>query len=101
MQLQGLNRPFAAIMGGFLAGISLLMLIRHKSSLGGLGILVIHLQNTRGWRAGTVQMLGDCVILSLGLLVISPGEVGLSILSAAALNLVIGINHRPDRYFGF
>ena len=49
----------------------------------------------------SVQMSVDVLILSLGLLVISPGEVGLSILSAAALNLVIGINHRPDRYFGF
>jgi uncharacterized membrane-anchored protein YitT (DUF2179 family) len=43
----------------------------------------------------------DVIILSLGLLVVSPGQVGLSILSAAALNLVVGINHRPDRYFGF
>ena len=96
-----LDPVFAAVMGGLLAGIGILILMRHGASLGGSGVLAIYLQKTRGWRAGSVQMSVDVLILSLGLLVISPGEVGLSILSAAALNLVIGINHRPDRYFGF
>ena len=96
-----LDPVFAAVMGGLLAGIGILILMRHGASLGGAGVLAIYLQKTRGWRAGTVQMSLDVFILSLGLLVISPGQVGLSILSAAALNLVIGINHRPDRYFGF
>lgn len=96
-----LDPVFAAVMGGLLAGIGILILMRHGASLGGSGVLAIYLQKTRGWRAGTVQMSLDVCILSLGLLVVSPGEVGLSILSAAALNLVIGINHRPDRYFGF
>ena len=96
-----LDPVFAAVMGGLLAGIGILILMRHGASLGGSGVLAIYLQKTRGWRAGSVQMSIDLLILSLGLLVINPGEVGLSILSAAALNLVIGINHRPDRYFGF
>ena len=45
-------------------------------------------------------MAGDCLILALGLFVVSPGQVGLSVLAAGALNLVIAINHRPERYFG-
>ena len=96
-----LDPVFAAVMGGLLAGIGILILMRHGASLGGSGVLAIYLQKTRGWRAGSVQMSIDVLVLSLGLLVVSPGQVGLSILSAAALNLVIGINHRPDRYFGF
>ena len=96
-----LDPVFAAVMGGLLAGIGILILMRHGASLGGSGVLAIYLQKTRGWRAGSVQMSIDVLILSLGLLVVSPSQVGLSILSAAALNLVIGINHRPDRYFGF
>ena len=100
VQLQGLNRPFAAIMGGFLAGISLLMLIRHKASLGGLGILVIYLQNTRGWRAGKLQMAADCLILGTAIFVRDPLSVGLSILGALALNLVIAVNHKAGRYMG-
>ena len=95
-----LDRLFAAIMGGFLAGISLLMLIRHKSSLGGLGILVIHLQNTRGWRAGKLQMAADCLILGAALFICDPLSVGLSIVGALALNLVIAVNHKAGRYMG-
>lgn len=95
-----LDRSLAAIMGGFLAGISLLMLIRHKASLGGLGILVIHLQNTRGWRAGKLQMAADCLILGAAILIRDPLSVGLSILGALALNLVIAVNHKAGRYMG-
>jgi uncharacterized membrane-anchored protein YitT (DUF2179 family) len=100
IQVQGLNRWFAAVMGGFLAGISLLMLIRHKASLGGLGILVIHLQNTRGWRAGKLQMAADCVILLAAIFIRDPLSVGLSIVGALALNLVIAVNHKAGRYMG-
>ncbi len=100
VHVQDLNRPFAAIMGGFLAGISLLMLIRHKASLGGLGILVIHWQNTRGWRAGKLQMAADCLILTAALFIRDPLSVGLSIVGALALNLVIAVNHKAGRYMG-
>lgn len=100
VELHNLNRGFAAVMGGFLAGVSLLMLIRHKASLGGLGILVIHLQNTRGWRAGKLQMAADCVILGAALFVRDPLSVGLSIMGALALNLVIAVNHKAGRYMG-
>lgn len=100
VELHNLNRGFAAVMGGFLAGVSLLMLIRHKASLGGLGILVIHLQNTRGWRAGKLQMAADCVILGAALFVRDPLSVWLSIIGALALNLVIAVNHKAGRYMG-
>jgi uncharacterized membrane-anchored protein YitT (DUF2179 family) len=98
--LQSIDRLFAAVMGGFLAGISLLMLIRHRASLGGLGILVVHLQNTRGWRAGKVQMAADCLILAAAVFVRDPVSVALSIVGAIALNLVIAVNHKAGRYMG-
>ncbi|MCE1184918.1 MAG: YitT family protein [Rhodocyclales bacterium] len=90
----------AAITAGLQAGVGILILIRHGASLGGLGVLALYLQKTRGWRAGTVQMAGDCLILLAGLLAMSPTQVALSVLAAGALNLVIGVNHRPGRYFG-
>jgi uncharacterized membrane-anchored protein YitT (DUF2179 family) len=98
--LQSVDRLFAAVMGGFLAGIAILMLIRHRASLGGLGILVVHLQNTRGWRAGKVQMAADCLILAAAVLVRDPASVALSIVGAVALNLVIAVNHKAGRYMG-
>jgi uncharacterized membrane-anchored protein YitT (DUF2179 family) len=95
-----LDPVFAAVMAGLLAGTGILILIRHGASLGGVTILALYLQKRRGWRAGWVQMAIDCAILSLAFLVLSPDKVALSVLGAAALNFVIAVNHRPDRYFG-
>ena len=100
IEFHTLNRVFAALMGGFLAGVGLLILIRHRASLGGLGILVIHLQNRRGWRAGHLQMAADSLILGAAIFVRDPLSVGLSIVGALALNLVIAANHKAGRYMG-
>lgn len=91
---------FAAIMGGLLAGVGILMLMRHNASLGGLGVLAIYLQQRRGWRAGVVQMVCDVLILASAFLVLPPAGVALSVLGALALNFVIAVNHRPERYHG-
>ncbi len=91
---------FAAVIGGLLAGAGLLMLIRHQASLGGLGIMAIYLQKTRGWSAGNVQMAADGMIVLGALFVVELDKVALSVLGAFMLNLVLTINHRPGRYFG-
>jgi uncharacterized membrane-anchored protein YitT (DUF2179 family) len=95
-----LDRTFAAVMAGFMAGVGLLILIRHRASLGGLGILVIHLQNTRGWRAGKLQMAADVLIVIAALFIRDPLSVALSVIGALALNLVIAVNHKTGRYMG-
>lgn len=100
LALQSINAVFAAVMGGFLAGVGLLILIRHKASLGGLGVLAIHLQNSKGWRAGKVQMAADFLIVGAALLIRDPLGVALSIVGALALNLVIAVNHKAGRYMG-
>jgi uncharacterized membrane-anchored protein YitT (DUF2179 family) len=97
IQIQGIHPVFAAIMGGLLAGTGIL--IRHGASLGGVSIMAIYLQKIRHWRAGIVQMGVDVAILLLGLWVLSPTQVMLSVLGAFALNMVIAINHRAGRYF--
>lgn len=96
-----LNPAFAAIMAGLLTGVGLLMLMRHKASLGGVGVLAIYMQEKHGWNAGKIQMGVDCAIVLAALFVKSPWLIVLSILGAIALNLVIAINHRPGRYSGF
>lgn len=98
--VQSVDRLFAAIMGGFLIGVGLLMIIRHKASLGGLGVMALYLQNTRGWRAGKVQMALDVAILAAGLFIRDPLSVGLSVVGALALNLVLAVNHKQGRYLG-
>ena len=100
VELHKLDRLFAAIMGGFLAGISLLMLIRHKASLGGVNILALFLQERFGLRAGAVQMGIDAIIVLGAIFVVTPDKVALSVLGAVMLNLVLALNHRSDRYVG-
>jgi uncharacterized membrane-anchored protein YitT (DUF2179 family) len=91
---------FAAVMGGFLIGVGLLMLFRHRASLGGLNVLALFLQERRGWPAGKVQMAIDCAIVAAALFFVPPAKVALSVLGAVALNLVVAVNHKPGRYLG-
>ncbi|GLR14930.1 membrane protein [Chitinimonas prasina] len=100
IHLDHLNTAFSAVLAGLLAGTGLLMLIRHRASLGGLGVLALYLQERHGWRAGKLQMAADCLILLGALLALPAAEVLLSILGAMAMNMVIAINHRPGRYIG-
>jgi uncharacterized membrane-anchored protein YitT (DUF2179 family) len=79
-------------------GVGLLILFRHRASLGGFNILVLYLQERRGWRAGYVQLALDCVILALSIPVISASSAAISILGAAVLNVSLALNHRPGRY---
>lgn len=89
---------YAAVMGGLLMGAGFLMLFRHRASLGGVGILALYLQEARGWRAGKVQMVIDCLIVAGAFFVVVPVQVLYSLLGAVALNVILAVNHRPGRY---
>ncbi|RCK40308.1 YitT family protein [Thalassospira xiamenensis] len=93
-----LNPIFAAIAGGALMGIGLLMLFRHRAGLGGINILALYLQEHFGIRAGYFQLAVDLVILACAFLTLPFNKVLLSILGAVVLNLIIALNHRPGRY---
>jgi uncharacterized membrane-anchored protein YitT (DUF2179 family) len=90
--------PLAAVLGGLLCGAGMLMLFRHRASLGGLNVLVLYLQDKFGWRAGKVQMVIDSLIVLGALWVADWERVALSVLGAVVLNLTLTINHRPGRY---
>ncbi len=92
--------PYAAIMGGLLMGIGLLILFRHGASLGGLNILAIWLQERHGVRAGKFQMAVDSAIVVASFFIVTPWVLALSVLGAVALNVVLAVNHRPGRYLG-
>ena len=91
---------YAALIGGAIMGLGLLILFRHRASLGGVNILVLFLQERFGLRAGYVQLGIDAAILTGGLFVVAPDRIALSLLGAVALNLVLALNHRPGRYIG-
>ena len=95
-----LNVVYAAVFGGFAIGIGLLILFRHRASLGGVNILALFLQERFGLRAGNFQMGIDALIVMAAVFVVPVDKVLLSVLGAVALNLVLAINHRADRYMG-
>lgn len=98
----GLGAPwFSAVLGGLLVGVGLLILLRHKASLGGIGILAAFAQEKLGWRAGKFQLVIDCLILAAACLVLKPWLTALSVLGAVVLNLVLTVNHKPGRYNGY
>ncbi len=89
---------YVALIGGLLMGVGFIVLFRHQASLGGINILALYLQQTRGIRAGKIQMGLDFIIVLASLAVVTPIALAASILGAFALNLAISLNHRPGRY---
>ncbi|MHC6593362.1 YitT family protein [Arthrobacter sp. C152] len=93
--------PIYGVLGGnLLAGVGLLILFRHKSSLGGFNILALLLQEKLKWRAGYVQMVLDVAIVLSALALVPPMMVLVSAAGATLLNLILALNHRPGRYLG-
>lgn len=100
LQLDDLNPVYGVLLGNLVVGVGLLVLFRHKASLGGFNILSLIVQERLGWRAGYVQMVLDVVIVLAALTVVSPLVALLSAAGAVVLNLVLALNHRPGRYLG-
>ncbi|MEG8220807.1 YitT family protein [Sphingomonas sp. HH69] len=100
LELARVSPLFAALFGGSIIGFGILAIARHGAGVGGLGVIALTLQKTRGWNAGRTQMIGDAIILAASLPLLSADRFALSVLSAAAINAVLIVNHRPGRYIG-
>ncbi|MGN1056607.1 MAG: YitT family protein [Comamonas sp.] len=99
-QIGQLHAGYAAIVGGVAMGVGMLILFRHRCSLGGLGILALYLQDRYGWRSGHILMGFDVVILLGGFFILPLDKAVWSILAAFTLNQLLSVNHRPGRYTG-
>ncbi|WP_394241902.1 YitT family protein [Vibrio astriarenae] len=93
-----INPVYCAIAGGLLMGLGMLILFRHRSSLGGFNVLCLFVQDKFGISVGKTQMAIDATILIASSLFVTPWVIGLSVLGAVMLNLVLGMNHKPTRY---
>ncbi|MCL9776301.1 YitT family protein [Vibrio methylphosphonaticus] len=98
IQISHIEPLYAAIIGGGLIGIGMLVIFRHKMSLGGFNILALFLQDRFGIRAGKVQMGLDCSIVILSFFIVDLSLIALSILGAITTNLILAMNHKPGRY---
>lgn len=91
---------YASLAGSLLAGVGVLILFRHRSSIGGINIIGLEVQDRTGFRAGWTMMIFDLLIVLAALLVVPWQNVLISAAGAVLLNLVLALNHRPGRYLG-
>ncbi len=101
LSIKGIDPVFAAVFGGTLIGMGVLALARHRASVGGVGLLALYLYETRKINAGKTQLAADLLILLIACLAVDLKHLLLSVLSAAALSLVMIAYHRPGRYAGY
>ncbi|MEZ9330859.1 YitT family protein [Vibrio breoganii] len=98
MRFELLTPAFAAIAGGTFIGLGLLVLFRHRASLGGSNVLCLVIQDKMGISVGKTQLLFDTSILICSLYFIPLTLIAWSILAAVFINLILWMNHKPTRY---
>lgn len=98
ISLEFANPVYCAVAGGLLMGLGMLILFRHKSSLGGFNVFCLVVQDKTGISVGKTQLTIDCTILIASFFFVSPLIIVISILGAVMLNLVLAMNHKPTRY---
>lgn len=99
-EIDTVNPFFAVVVGNLLCGTGILILFRHRSSVGGFSIVAVIAQERMGVRAGHVLMVLDTAVVLAAFTVASPWEVLTSAAGAVLLSTVITFNHRPGRYTG-
>ncbi|PIB25149.1 hypothetical protein BFP76_06660 [Amylibacter kogurei] len=101
VSFDALNPILGAVLGGCCAGLGLVVFFRHGASLGGVGVVALWAQDRYGVQAGWIQMGFDLILFILAIFILADASlVALSVLGALIPNLIIGVNHRKDRYIG-
>lgn len=98
MQINEVRPILAALMGSALVGVGLLILFRHRASLGGFNIVCLWLQERYGVSAGKSpdgDGLHYRVVFCVHYFVVAPL---LSVFAAVIVNVVLATNHKPGRY---
>ncbi|MDB1123214.1 YitT family protein [Vibrio algarum] len=98
ISIESVNAIYCAIAGGLLMGLGMLILFRHRSSLGGFNIFCLLVQDKTGISVGKTQLGIDSTILVASFFFITPTILAISVLGAIVLNIVLGMNHKPARY---
>ncbi|CAM3991710.1 YitT family protein [Vibrio neonatus] len=98
VKFEFLSPIFAAIAGGTCIGLGLLVLFRHRASLGGSNVLCLVIQDKFGVSVGKSQLLFDVTILICSLYFIPLTLIAWSIVAAVFINMILWMNHKPTRY---
>ena len=97
-EVDAVSLAYGALAGNLAVGVGLLVLFRHRTSLGGFGVVALLAQERLGWRAGWVQLALDAAVVLSAAFVAPVRTVLVSLAGAGLLNVVIALNHRPGRY---
>jgi uncharacterized membrane-anchored protein YitT (DUF2179 family) len=92
---------YAAVAGGLAIGVGLLILLRHRTSLGGFNAVALWANRRHGASVGLVQLGLDAAVVATSLATLPLRTVALSLLATVVLNLTLAVNHRPGRYVSF
>lgn len=87
-----------SVLAGICAGVAILMLFRHKASMGGIGILAIYIQEKTGFKAGWLQLIFDVTLFVVAFFFLDFKTVIYSLIGAIVLNFLIAWNHRKEWY---
>ncbi|MCU4579437.1 YitT family protein [Acinetobacter gyllenbergii] len=96
--LSDVNPIYATVFANVLMGVSFLILFRHRSSLGGINLLALYLQERFQIPAGKVQLGIDLAILLASLFFVDWKLILISILGVIILNSIVLLNHKSTRY---
>ena len=100
LSIDAVSPVYGTLVGNLAVGVGLLVLFRHRTSLGGFGVLALLAQERLGWRAGWVQLALDATVVLSAIAVTPAPTVLLSVIGAGLLNVLLAVNHRPGRYLG-
>lgn len=98
MELNHYGMFISSLFGGILIGVAILILARHRASLGGFYILGVYLQDKNIINMGKLALISDCIIMSLGYYFLNFELMFFSLLTTIIYNVFIMINHKPGRY---
>lgn len=98
VQIESIGTAYAATIAGVLTGVGMLILFRHNASLGGVGILAIHLQKKFSISSGATLLVADLCILVTAFFIVDLELLALSAISVLLISLVLVLNHKPYRY---
>lgn len=99
-EFENINRLFGSVFGGVIIGTGILILFRHKASLGGVNVVSLYLQKYHNVNAGRFQMVVDSIIIICAFFIVDIWSILYSVLAAVCMNLVLAINFVKGRYLG-
>ncbi len=100
MIIDWVHPAFAALAGGTLVGVGILALVRHRTGVGGVNVVALWAQKSRGWNLGRLSMVLDAGILAAAAYSLTLEQWLWSMLSIPAIYMELIAYHKPGRYLG-